>query len=159
MGRTGSLTPALPGEEGTTRVCRRCLVEKPIEQYSWYRIGEKSRQTQCKACANARAMENYRQNAQRYKDHARAGMARTRKKLAALKSNPCSDCGVSYHPYAMDFDHARGEKVADISYMLRHRFPWWRIEEEIIKCDLVCATCHRLRTLARGQLGGPWYET
>lgn len=149
------MTPALPGEEGQTRVCRKCKLEKPIEQYSWYRIGEAARQTQCKGCANAAGKRNYQENAQRYKDLAAQRMKIARERLNDIKSKPCMDCGGVFHPYAMDFDHVRGEKVDDISRMFRHRFAWAKIEEEIAKCDLVCATCHRLRTVARRQRGGP----
>ena len=43
----------------------------------------------------------------------------------------------------MDFDHVRGVKLANISQMLRR--PRAELDAEIAKCELVCATCHRLR--------------
>jgi len=65
----------------------------------------------------------------------------------AAKSVPCRDCGKTYPPYVMDFDHVRGEKLVMVSkMMLRNRV---MIEAEIAKCDVVCANCHRERTHKR----------
>jgi len=64
-----------------------------------------------------------------------------------LKAEPCVDCGRTFPPAAMDFDHVRGVKVANISQMLRS--PRAELDAEIAKCELVCATCHRLRGATR----------
>jgi hypothetical protein len=66
---------------------------------------------------------------------------------ASMKEQPCLDCESSFPSVAMDFDHVRGEKVADISDM----WSWGRdrVLEEITKCELVCANCHRVRTQTR----------
>ena len=68
--------------------------------------------------------------------------------LNTFKDVPCMDCGRKYPPECMDFDHVRGEKKFDIgtragSGKKEH------ILEEIAKCDLVCANCHRTRTKIR----------
>lgn len=64
-----------------------------------------------------------------------------------LKSKPCADCGVSYPPYVMDFDHVRGTKKMSVSRITL--WGWKELLEEVAKCELVCANCHRLRTLSR----------
>ena len=66
------------------------------------------------------------------------------------KNRPCVDCKIGYPPYVMDFDHVRGEKVANISHMARVRTNIQRLQAEIDKCDVVCANCHRERTHQRG---------
>jgi hypothetical protein len=48
---------------------------------------------------------------------------------------------------AMDFDHVRGVKKAMVSTMTHNA--WRTVLEEIAKCDLVCANCHRDRTQGR----------
>ena len=72
-----------------------------------------------------------------------------KQKLDTLKSEPCMDCGNSYPPFAMDFDHIleRGPKVFAISRA--DNYTWQNVLDEIAKCDLVCATCHRIRTYNR----------
>jgi len=45
----------------------------------------------------------------------------------------------------LEFDHVRGEKTCDIGTMLSH-YCWARILEELQKCDVRCANCHRRKT-------------
>lgn len=73
-----------------------------------------------------------------------------------IKSEPCTDCKQTFPPCCMDFDHVRGEKSHTIGYMVRQEYSIERIKEEIAKCELVCANCHRIRTRDR-MLGQPCY--
>jgi hypothetical protein len=68
------------------------------------------------------------------------------KKIQKYKERPCMDCGCIFHFEAMEFDHVRGEKQFNLS---RPPLNLRRIAEEIAKCDLVCAVCHRIRTVGR----------
>lgn len=73
-----------------------------------------------------------------------------------LKSLPCFDCGRRYPPYVMDFDHVRGEKRYTIGGRRSdERLPGVislsKLQEEVMKCDVVCSNCHRIRTFTRGQ--------
>lgn len=62
-----------------------------------------------------------------------------------LKSVPCADCGVSYPPYIMQFDHRPDKtKFKNVSNMWSYSIA--RILEEASKCDIVCANCHYERT-------------
>jgi hypothetical protein len=64
-----------------------------------------------------------------------------------LKKNPCLDCGKTFHPVCMDFDHVRGVKRMGVSIIIKNGMSLEFLKEEIAKCDLVCANCHRIRTL------------
>ena len=78
--------------------------------------------------------------------------ARRRAAMGVLKHymGGCMDCGFNGHPAALDFDHRVGtDKCKNIGGMLR--YPWAKILTEISKCDLVCANCHRIRTVRRFQ--------
>jgi len=56
------------------------------------------------------------------------------------------DCGGDFPSCVMDFDHRDPTaKKYNVSQML-YRFSWKKIQDEIEKCDLVCANCHRIRT-------------
>jgi len=73
-----------------------------------------------------------------------------RRYLQKYKKQPCMDCGNEYPPYVMDFDHRPGEtKVFNISRFMRENRSLEQVQEEIAKCDLVCANCHRIRTFTR----------
>ena len=64
-------------------------------------------------------------------------------------ANPCPDCNVNYPYYVMDFDHVRGEKIGDVAIMVHEVVTLELLREEIEKCDIVCANCHRERTFGR----------
>lgn len=66
--------------------------------------------------------------------------------IHALKSVPCMDCGGSFDPVCMDFDHRPGEVKSFTIGTAIHKFTAEQIRAEIEKCDVVCANCHRLRT-------------
>lgn len=92
------------------------------------------------------AAKRYAANREQADEKARARRARNKEYLDGLKSStPCTDCGIEYPPYVMDFDHTRGEKVTNIAKVAR----LWsikRLDTEISKCDIVCSNCHRERT-------------
>lgn len=67
-----------------------------------------------------------------------------------LKDVPCTDCGGRFPPEAMDFDHVRGEKLANVSQTIfSSAFTMRMFREEVAKCEVVCANCHRVRTRGR----------
>ena len=71
--------------------------------------------------------------------------ARTKSEIRRIKKSPCADCGNSFNPESMDFDHVRGTKLKNISQISVLRLAL----EEIKKCELVCSNCHRVRTRKR----------
>ncbi len=76
---------------------------------------------------------------------------RGRQIIEAAKQRPCGDCGQTFPFYVMDFDHVRGEKRGTVASLAR--FTGGPLQDEIAKCDVVCANCHRKRTYARGWPG------
>jgi len=69
----------------------------------------------------------------------------TRKSVEYLSSHPCVDCGQS-DPLVLDYDHITGTKARDVSQMIQAPVKWQKIAEEIKKCAVRCANCHRRRT-------------
>lgn len=69
------------------------------------------------------------------------------------KGRSCVDCGISgeKHPYVLDFDHLEGNgtKKFNIGSWSHTVLSIKAIEEEIRKCELVCANCHRIRTFSK----------
>ena len=66
--------------------------------------------------------------------------------IRRAKDVPCADCSIKYPYYVMDFDHVRGEKITDLAKVARLGWGKQKIDDEIDKCDVVCANCHRERT-------------
>src|SRR5207247_9126089 len=61
-----------------------------------------------------------------------------------LTTHACVDCGET-DIVVLQFDHLR-DKSMNISTLIRNGASWTRIEQEIAKCEVRCANCHRLRT-------------
>ena len=64
------------------------------------------------------------------------------------ETHPCTDCGDCFPYYVMDFDHLSDKSFAISSYK-NNTNSLERVREEIAKCELVCANCHRIRTYKR----------
>jgi len=79
---------------------------------------------------------------------ARENRQRRMETLHRLKNKPCMDCGNNYPPECMDWDHRPGE-IKLFTIALKPCLGWNRLWAEILKCDLVCANCHRTRTKSR----------
>ena len=63
-----------------------------------------------------------------------------------FRERPCVDCGET-DPLVLEFDHI-GHESFSISVGIRgHK--WQSVLDEIERCDVVCANCHRRRTALR----------
>ena len=132
--------------------CSRCKTEKPDEEFAWHRRKLEKRETYCRPCRAEYKQEHYQANKQRY-----IAAARQRKKALVeertlylvdfLREHPCVDCGED-DPVVLEFDHLRDKKFS-ISAGIQGR-RWQDVLDEIAKCEVVCANCHRRRTAKRG---------
>lgn len=81
---------------------------------------------------------------------------RHRKALAVyqyLTEHPCVDCGEA-DPLVLEFDHIRGVKRHGVKRMLAGTYSLEAVMQEIAKCDVRCANCHRRITAKRGGFYG-----
>lgn len=63
-----------------------------------------------------------------------------------LIKNPCSIC-LESDPVVLDFDHIDpSTKIDTISNLIRQSHSLEKIQEEIEKCQILCANCHRRKT-------------
>lgn len=52
----------------------------------------------------------------------------------------------------MDFDHVSGQKKFNLSAAANKMRSLMAVEDEIAKCEVVCANCHRERTYRRSKI-------
>lgn len=73
---------------------------------------------------------------------------------AYLSTHPCVDCGES-DILVLEFDHT-GDliKEANVSRLIGGSSSLQRLQEEVAKCEVRCANCHRRKTIER--LGGTY---
>lgn len=141
------------------RTCSTCKVSKPITDF--HRKGPGKWVYNCKPCRREYNRKYYRENSGMIIASNKVWNDRRVSSVIAeidrLKRGPCSDCGGRYNPWQMDFDHRDPSLKEDgISRLIRDRkWSLERVLEEVAKCDLVCANCHRQRTHVRQQYYSP----
>lgn len=133
--------------------CVTCSISKDLELFS--RKGSKH-QSRCKECTRKYDKEYYQKNIDKRKQRKRetSRIIRTRNSqyiYEYLRCHPCVDCGIS-NPLVLEFDHVSGDKLYNISEM--SSLSLTKIIDEINKCLVRCANCHRIKTAI--QLG--WYK-
>lgn len=129
--------------------CQRCGIEKLLSDFNFQNKEKGIRQPRCKSCHNHISQISYQNNLEKQRKRGRDKSKKLRDEHAVkifeiLSGTPCLDCGES-DPIVLEFDHVHGEKFDDISRMCG-RVNWSRIEEEITKCVVRCANCHRRKT-------------
>lgn len=122
-----------------------CKKKGTPDGYSYY----------CRGCTSVRAKKYYNDHpGTKEKIIKRNNDVRLEKKMYVMEyllAHPC-DCGEK-RPECLDFDHQSG-KIMGISQMIRQNVSLDIIKQEITKCKVRCANCHRVRTAK--QFG--WYQ-
>lgn len=135
--RVGRATGHPSRHDGLKR-CSKCENDKPMSDFSVRSSARDGRAPWCFGCSR---------QYQKDKKYKRAALVERRRLIADLKDKPCADCKGRFPSYVMDFDHVRGEKETNVSAMVGCKME--RLLDEVGKCDVVCANCHRIRTYER----------
>jgi hypothetical protein len=106
------------------------------------------RHAYCRGCGKLFTRGHYRRNKRQYLDRNARAYKKHRELIRQAKSGPCTDCGIQYPFYVMDFDHRDGA-TKEFALNAVARMTRANILKEIAKCDVVCANCHRERTYQR----------
>lgn len=97
----------------------------------------------------------YRQNARQCNEISKRRSAHRigalRELIRERKAVPCADCGGTFPPVVMDFDHLPGHEKAFAISRIKGSSSLKRLLDEIAKCEVVCSNCHRIRTFSRRQ--------
>ena len=130
-----------------TKVCQKCKEEKDILCFSWRLKSSGTRQPYCKDCATEIRMVYYRLDpvSHRKKADARRDKGINFVYRILADSKGCIDCGEK-DLVCLEFDHVLGTKVLAVSVMLHNGWALEKIKEEISKCVIRCANCHRRKT-------------
>ncbi len=140
------------------KVCTKCgPPAQPLDNFAIRSHVRGTRQAMCKNCQNEYGRAHYQTYRPAYLRKARLRNIEQSKINAEflidyLTHHPCVDCGESDIVF-LEFDHQRN-KVLDVSTLSREGYSLDRVKQEIAKCDVVCANCHRRRTAK--QFG--WYR-
>lgn len=128
--------------------CRGCQQEKPDEEFAWRNRERGIRLKLCRACKRAYNKVWYRENEGTHKIAVvatkQAIRDRNRRWLDDFKAKlSCVNCGEA-DPCCLDFHHREPEgKERALSDAIRRGWSIERLLEEVAKCDVLCANCHR----------------
>jgi len=89
---------------------------------------------------------------QREKTNARTTRSRTlaKRKIWKIKEDSgCVDCKEKYPHYILDFDHLPEFEKLGSPTEIMHKHSWEKAIQEMSKCEIVCANCHKIRTWKR----------
>lgn len=127
--------------------CRSCNKRRKLDEFVRESRNSSGYSSRCKYCKRNYDTAYYSKTPQR-----RLAISRRKKKLGAtagkyissyLRTHPCVDCGED-DIAVLDFDHVRGTKRDNISKL---RYTSLKaVQEEIKKCEVRCANCHRRKT-------------
>jgi len=132
------------------RTCTICLIEKEITEFNLRSRVTGNRTTICRPCENEKSRRNYEAKRAERIAKAKEWQAHQRALVRAflwehLLHHPCVDCGET-DPRVLEFDHMRGEKEFNIAGSWSDTYRLDRVAEEVAKCDMRCANCHRKKT-------------
>lgn len=152
----------LTAEDSPRKACPKCRAYKPIRDFPVRSLITMKRNSYCLPCQRLYSCGHYHRNSLKHnlrrQENQRRYKIRNRKFLTDfLTAKSCIDCGVT-DPIVLEFDHVRGVKKGDIATLVGRAFSLERIKEEMAKCEVRCANCHRRRTAAqlrwRGKMTG-----
>ena len=129
--------------------CNICGISKRADEFYAQRGRASGVQGRCKPCSKAERAIDKMRNAEHTRAYQRARYRDLKARLRDyLTTHPCVDCGES-DPIVLEFDHVRGVKNRDVTTMVRDGCSWNTILQEIAKCEIRCANCHRKVTARR----------
>ena len=123
----------------------KCLVSKPIQEFSKNKRKFDGLQTYCKECYKAINADTYKRLPKRrakIRERNKDWRLENKRYIDRLRRMfRCRICGES-EPVALDFHHLDPtKKDANIPRLLCHSRV--KLKEEIRKCVVLCANCHR----------------
>lgn len=136
------------------KTCTHCLTEKVDEEFSFKNKEQNKRRSTCRPCYSDLQKNRYQRSesgkTKRRLSNQRGQVARRQRNRefvwSYLSEHPCRECGLA-DPIVLEFDHRDAScKTTEVSLMVAGCWSIERIEEEIAKCDVLCANCHRRKT-------------
>jgi len=131
------------------KTCTKCKLDKPLEEFANNASKPDGKHNMCKKCKN-RYNKGYYQTTKEIHNPGRAERRIAFRRemqdllLEYLKKHPCIDCGET-DPIVLEFDH-RGDKLGNISQFVAWGKPKQVVLDEVAKCDVRCANCHKRKT-------------
>lgn len=128
--------------------CSRCKTKKDFSGFPRRAKAKDGLSSWCTSCFSEHARNKYAESSHernRKKKNQKNVVNKSRDLIYNyLLEHPCIVCGES-DPIVLEFDHRDpSEKESNVSELLK--FSANKVKQEIEKCDVMCANCHRRKT-------------
>jgi hypothetical protein len=138
------------------KICAKCKEEKPLSEFSLHRKGKP--QPYCKPCNREYNRQHYVNNKESYLEDAKLRRLKMRRRALTFvmehAKGGCEECGETDFR-CLEFDHVdRSTKSFEIGQAVSNGASNKKLLEEIKKCRVLCANCHKKHTA--NQMG--WYS-
>lgn len=112
-----------------TKICTKCHKELPITDFNWRNKEKGTRRSECKYCHSAYMKQKYQEK---------------KNIIQELKSKcACAKCGDT-RGYVLDYHHLNPkQKDNTVARLTSNNSNLDKTFEEIEKCIVLCANCHR----------------
>lgn len=130
--------------------CSKCLKTLDENKFNW-KFKYTKRSYHCKECSRTYVKNHYLSNRKYYLKKAKIRNKKVKNIVHEmignyLLSHPCVDCGES-DLLVLEFDHIdRSTKLGEVAHIVKRELSTIKIMEEIGKCEVRCANCHRRKT-------------
>ena len=112
-----------------TKICTKCGKEKSLEDFHWRNKAAGTKRSECKECHNNQVKRRYNEN---------------KNVINTLKEGKCCvKCGYDKCVAALEYHHTDPTNKVDTVARLSVHYSLEAAMQEIDKCILFCANCHR----------------
>jgi len=130
---------------------------KEEEEFNWRYKSLGICHPTCRECHKPFRKNWYEGNKERHLEQVKARKVEARNVAREyvwdyLSTHPCIECGEN-DPVVLEFHHCQGKDKA-VSAMVTDGYPTATTQAEINKCDVLCAYCHRKKTME----GRGWFR-
>jgi hypothetical protein len=132
-----------------SKVCTKCGKEKSIDTFPWKSELLNRRHAVCKTCNSTQSRNWYANNKASHKANVNNNKVQTRERAIQyvwdyLSTHPCVNFG-EINPVGLEFDHIKGKR-SNVLQLITNDVSLERTQKEIIRCQVFCANCHRIKT-------------
>lgn len=133
------------------KTCPGCHLKKDDSEFNKNKSKKDGLSTNCKYCVRKHQSSWYKKHQKEQRSRVAKNSKESKNRNQRyiydyLLSHPCITCGES-DIIVLEFDHlVAEEKDGSVSRMAAGGFSLKKIKEEIQKCQVLCANCHRRKT-------------
>lgn len=144
------------------KTCTICHQTKPIFEFNKQTNCKDGLQSKCRQCNQACSRRYYANNKEHVKTVVNINKRKRRLELRTKinlikKESGCFFC-TENEPICLDFHHINPKDKSFLISTVALHFKWETVVQEINKCKVICANCHRklhagiLKIIADGQV-------